>query len=110
MTLRDASKQALEIMRIVQASDADHGIRDPDLAYAIDALAHALHPTKVPAPENTEQRANKFGFTRGQRLLIVGGKLDGHIVRFDGVAGAAAIYALHGSQRVSVRVNLLETV
>jgi hypothetical protein len=110
MTLRDAGKRALEMLRIIQSADDDHGIRDPDLAYAIDALAHALYPTKVPAPENTEQRANKFGFTRGQRLLVVGGKLDGHIVKFDGVAGAAAIYALHGTERVSVRVGLLETV
>lgn len=111
MTLRDASKAALEIMRVVQAADAEHGVRDPDLAHAIDVLAHALHPTTVPAPElNAAQRPNRFGFARGQRLLVVGGKLDGHVVRFDGVSGGTSIYALHGDARVSVQVDLLETV
>jgi hypothetical protein len=111
MTLRDASKAALEMLRVIQAADADHDVRDPDLAAVIDALAHALHPKLYPAPPYAgSQRQNKHGFERGQRLLVVGGKLDGHVVRFDRVSGGDSVYVTHGDARVSVRTDLLETV
>jgi hypothetical protein len=111
MTLRDASKAALEMLRIIQAADADHGINDPDLAEVIDALAHALDPKASPAPGvNYRQRPNKFGFSRGQRLLVIGGSLDGEVVQFDAVAGGSSVYALHAGRRVSVETDRLETV
>lgn len=110
MTLRDASKHALEMLRIIQSADADAGISDPDLALAIERLDHALHPTTRPAPADHGSRPNRFGFARGQRLLVVGGRLDGAVVKFDGVSGGDSIYAMHDGARVSVQVDLLETV
>lgn len=102
MTLRDASKQALEIMRIIQSADLEHGIRDPDLADVIDALAHALHPAAG--------SGNRWGFSKGQRLRVSGGKLDGETVLYDASAGGNSVYALHLGARVSVQADRLETV
>ena len=107
MSLRQAAATALDVLRAIRSIDAMNGIDDCDVSEAIAGLEAALAPAEKAAPY---RRPNRLGYAPGQRLLVLAGELEGHVVRFDGVSAADRLYVVHNGKRASVKEEFLEAV
>jgi hypothetical protein len=105
MSMRKAAANALDVLRAIQSIDKLNGINDPDVAEAIGELEVALAPAEKPAPY---RRPNRLGFEPGQRLMVIAGALEGHVVKFSGVSSADRLYVEHRGKRSSVKEEFVE--
>jgi hypothetical protein len=107
MSLRQAAATALDVLRAIQSIDRMNGVNDPDVGEAIAGLEAALAPVEKAAPY---RRPNRLGYAPGQRLLVLAGELEGHVVRFDGMSAADRLYVTHNGRRASVKEEFREAV
>lgn len=105
MTIRSAAEHALSVLETIRDYDADSGVADPDVLEAIKRLSCELGPRRA---FTRPARRNRWGYTRGQLLNVIGGTLSGETVEFAGVSSALQLLVTHNGQPRHVRADCVK--
>jgi hypothetical protein len=106
MSLRDAAVHALGVLEVIRDFDADSGISDPDVLEAIERLTCEVGSKR--AEKQASQRPNRWGYTLGQPLRVIGGRLTGASVTFAGVSSTHQLRVMHAGEALCLQAAHVE--